>query len=213
MKIRNDARDAHIVALFTSGDTMQTIGSQFGISRERVRTILSTNALIGRDGGAAKRVRLAHAEHLQAREHRCHYRWGHGLAAHQKLVQMDPSPVGAFVQQRQSAKNRGIIWELTLDAWWQIWQRSGHWTERGKGHNHYVMSRFGDTGPYCAENVFIQLAPMNNSVRREKRSGLPIGVRRVPSGHFVALKMRNGRTHYLGTYTTTAEAAAAYEHA
>ena len=56
---------------------------------------------------------------------------------------------------------RTVGFELTFEEWWDIWQKSGHWEERGKCKGQYVMSRVGDLGPYKVGNVFIQLASQN----------------------------------------------------
>jgi hypothetical protein len=61
----------------------------------------------------------------------------------------------AFTRQRQNARARGIEWKLSLFEWWQIWDASGHWGDRGRNKGQYVMSRAGDSGAYEASNVCI----------------------------------------------------------
>ena len=73
------------------------------------------------------------------------------------------------------AKKRQIPFELTFEEWYDIWQQSGKWEERGCKKGQYVMSRKGDIGPYTKENVFIQLHGKNVSeaqvgIKRPKRS-------------------------------------------
>lgn len=65
------------------------------------------------------------------------------------------TPQGKFYQQRIQAKQRGIRWELSFDEWWDIWQRSGKWQQRGCRVGQYVMARPSDAGPYSATNVVI----------------------------------------------------------
>lgn len=65
--------------------------------------------------------------------------------------------------QKSKAKHRGIDFELTFEEWWNIWQQSGKWEQRGCRKGQYVMSRNNDTGPYAVGNVFIQLAQDNHS--------------------------------------------------
>ena len=60
------------------------------------------------------------------------------------------------------ARLRGIDFTLTFEQWWDIWQQSGKWNERGRKKDQYVMSRIGDTGPYELGNVFIQSNADNN---------------------------------------------------
>jgi hypothetical protein len=67
-----------------------------------------------------------------------------------------------FLNQRNAALGvRGIEFHLSLTEWHEIWERSGHFHERGRGHGRYVMSRLGDKGAYEVGNVFIQLADEN----------------------------------------------------
>jgi hypothetical protein len=54
---------------------------------------------------------------------------------------------------RDAALHRGIPFLLSFGQWWSIWQRSGHWDERGKRRGQYQMARFADQGPYELGNV------------------------------------------------------------
>lgn len=65
------------------------------------------------------------------------------------------TPKGQYSVQKRKAKQRQIEWRLSFDDWWNIWQESGHWEERGDSKGKYCMSRYGDTGPYSVENVYI----------------------------------------------------------
>jgi hypothetical protein len=69
----------------------------------------------------------------------------------------------AYKVHKANAKHRSILFELTFAEWWAIWQASGHWHERGCKKGQYVMARFGDIGPYAAENVKIILATQNTN--------------------------------------------------
>lgn len=71
----------------------------------------------------------------------------------------------AFTYQRNNAKQRGIGWELTLEQWWDIWERSGKWEKRGRNKGGYVMGRHGDLGPYAVGNVAICSHQENVAVR------------------------------------------------
>jgi hypothetical protein len=61
----------------------------------------------------------------------------------------------AFQAHRSSSASRGIQFLLTFEEWWEIWQASGHWHERGPGRDKYCMARFGDRGSYAVGNVDI----------------------------------------------------------
>ena len=64
--------------------------------------------------------------------------------------------------QKSKAKQRGIDFQLTFEEWWNIWQQSGKWEQRGFRKGQYVMSRKNDIGPYAIENVFIQSCEDNH---------------------------------------------------
>lgn len=68
-----------------------------------------------------------------------------------------------YTWHRGNAKKRNIPFLLTFEEWWDIWQKSGHWEERGTKKGQYCMSRYNDTGPYAVGNVFIQLHSQNSS--------------------------------------------------
>lgn len=63
----------------------------------------------------------------------------------------------SFLMQRADAKRRGISFLLTFEEWLTIWLESGKLEQRGKLAGQYVMSRYGDAGPYAVGNVRICL--------------------------------------------------------
>lgn len=68
-----------------------------------------------------------------------------------------------YVIQRQSAKTRGVEWSLSFPEWLGIWIESGCWEMRGRADGtKYCMCRRGDTGPYSANNVFIDTVANNS---------------------------------------------------
>lgn len=67
-----------------------------------------------------------------------------------------------YRHQRNNAKRRNILWELTYIQWRLVWARSGHWRERGRGKGQYCMARFGDRGSYNVSNVKICTVEENN---------------------------------------------------
>jgi hypothetical protein len=66
------------------------------------------------------------------------------------------NPSTIYANSKSNAKSRGINFTLTFEEWYDVWQASGKWEERGKKKGQYVMSRKGDVGPYAIGNVFIQ---------------------------------------------------------
>jgi hypothetical protein len=61
-----------------------------------------------------------------------------------------------YRHHKNLAKGRNIPFDLTFEEWWDIWQKSGKWEQRGRKRGQYVMSRFNDTGPYAINNVEIK---------------------------------------------------------
>lgn len=79
-------------------------------------------------------------------------------------------PKTIFARQKSMAKVRGIEWQLTFEEWWNIWEQSGKYEQRGRGAGKYCMSRKGDVGPYAVNNVMIKTIDDNN---REAHKGKP----------------------------------------
>jgi hypothetical protein len=67
------------------------------------------------------------------------------------------SPKAQFRRRRAEELRRGMVWELTYEQWWRIWQESGHWTERGSKGSQYGLFRLNPEGPFSVENVAVQL--------------------------------------------------------
>jgi hypothetical protein len=71
------------------------------------------------------------------------------------------TPLGRYHQHKGKSLYRGIEFLLTFEEWWDIWQVSGKWEQRGRRRDQYVMARFGDQGAYEKGNVKICLVPEN----------------------------------------------------
>lgn len=207
-----DERAQEMASLFRAGYTMNAIGEQYGITRERVRQIITRNFGMtaehgGRSVGAADRAeRRAAKLNAQSIAKR-----GCTLEQYHQLRDM-VKPTRAYSSQRSNAHKRGIEWKFNLWTWWQVWQASGKWDQRGRGQG-YVMCRINDEGPYAPGNVFIALAAENSSSRKGKTSGLPMGVSRKARGAYIAFAANrsiNGKKHYIGSFKTPELAYAAY---
>lgn len=66
-----------------------------------------------------------------------------------------------YACHKSKAKDRGIEFKLSYKEWWDIWEKSGQWENRGRGLGQYVMSRINDQGPYEVGNVIIVPASQN----------------------------------------------------
>lgn len=223
MTERSRKRAEIMVALYKEGYTLEQIGGQFSITRERVRQLMNKHfGVTHEDGGqhalaaTNRAMRTATKNDRYLRTHGC--TWDEYVSARavgKAMVANGSSyartPVGAFNSQKMNAAKRGIGWDLTFWQWWTIWRESGHWHERGRGQG-YVMCRRGDVGSYAVGNVFIDKATVNSSEGRGKNrpADLPIGVRRENSGRYSALRHINGKTIHCGTHDTPDLAYAAY---
>lgn len=195
-----NAKHRRMRDLYQSGRTLQQIGDEYGVTRERVRQILAKHfGLSAADGGQAKIAARARAERLAQRDADSMARRGCTVAQYRSLLAIgrkmresgcgpEQTPTRAFSCQRANAAARGIGWEMNLWQWWCIWRDSGKWEQRGRG-NGYVMCRKGDKGPYSVSNVFIASSRQNNS-DGNKKSSLPMGVQER-NGAFTS-RLKNG---------------------
>ncbi len=98
------------------------------------------------------------------------------------------TPRQIYSTQKRCAGQRGISFLLSFNAWWAIWQESGHWHERGRNRDQYVMARYGDKGPYKTGNVKIitvkencsegQLGRVHTEEHRRKAARFRFGSKR-----------------------------------
>jgi hypothetical protein len=79
------------------------------------------------------------------------------------------SPKGKFIRQRANARRRCIPWHFTFEEWWDLWEKSGKWNDRGIGAGQYMMCRKGDIGEYSTENVEIKSNSENAKERWDVR--------------------------------------------
>ena len=211
-RAQSKARAEQIIALYRAGYTLQQIGEQNGITRERVRQLMSKHFKTTKNDGGQHAKAMASAERRTARLNaQSLKKWGMTFDEY-RVVRDMKKPTRAFASQKRNAHKRGIAWELTLGQWWAIWKTSGHWEQRGRG-NGYMMCRKGDTGPYSVDNIYIATGVENTShamVKTRKDPDLPIGISRTKSGKFHAMRSVNGKPKGLGTFPTVESAHAAW---
>lgn len=219
-KTTPDARAVAMRDAYLAGRTLEQIGAEYSISRERVRQIITKHfGRLSAEGGISVQGRQTRAQRIAALEQASLRKWGCTRKQYKVLLGMGRklmlagvnrarTPIGAYCMQRQNAERRKIEWKMTLWEWWTIWQKSGKWSRRGRERGRFVMCRKGDTGPYSADNVFIALACENIS-EATRQDDLPIGVYRRAK-RFGAKTIVRGRPVNLGTFDTPEEAHIAY---
>jgi lambda repressor-like predicted transcriptional regulator len=154
-----------MAAMYRAGKTLAEIGALYGVTRERVRQILTKRqGMTAADGGQSVKALARRAAIKSRRDKKCIEKHGCTYDQYRELVRLQ-KPTKAWIRQRNRAKNRGIEWNLKLWDWWQIWQKSGKWSQRGRTKGDYVMCRFGDIGAYEIGNVYIATTSHNCSVQ------------------------------------------------
>lgn len=157
-----DPRIKTMADLYRNGETLEQIGSKFGLTRERVRQILRRAGVEKSEGGRSVSTERKREQAAKKRDDACMRKYGCTHEQYQILMGIqrnaesrDRGPIGAYARQKNSAAQRGIPFTLTLWQWWTIWQESGHWEQRGRGRGMYCMARIGDSGAYEVGNVRI----------------------------------------------------------
>lgn len=184
------ARNAQIIELCRTGLTLQQVGDQYGLTRERVRQIAARAGISAQDRGRAVRAATNKSVASERRKTR-RDQWAHALYGcnYEALVAINGThrtkqrgcSAMAYVDQKRHAAFREIPFHLTFPQWMQVWEESGHFADRGRGVGKYCMSRFQDRGAYEVGNVYIQLATENSSeaIRRTLANGRMPWQRRV----------------------------------
>lgn len=159
-------RDEAFIEAYKNGKTLDEIGAEWGITRERVRQRLAKFGITREHGGQAIKSFLKaddrvakEKEKIGRREQKHFERWGCSVEFVDSVSDLPRSdkrhPIQRFECQMKNAKhNRKIDWQLTFPQWWQVWQESGKWEQRGRGKG-YGMARYFDAGPYSVDNVHI----------------------------------------------------------
>lgn len=204
-----DARAIRMMEMYRAGLTLEKIGQSYGLTRERVRQVIRKYGCTRDSGGIAHRAKVGRAAALAVRDQR--YIAKHGTTFAEYKAIRKAGGVIRYLYQRRSANSRAIPWRLTLRQWWDLWQESGHWADRGRGAGQYCMARIADKGAYEFGNVYITTGRENAQewVRtRRKASPYGPGVYCMYPGRARAFLARVGKTN-LGYYATAQEATAA----
>lgn len=171
------AKAEKMAGMYRSGMTLEQIGTKYGITRERVRQLMTKHVGMRQEGGgqhvkavARRQQSAASKDARYLRKYGCTFAQYVEVREIGRLMRLNgagvyQTPLRAFINQKNNAKQRGISWELTFWQWWTIWQESGKWAERGRAKDAYVMSRFRDAGAYAVGNIYIGTLAENSSIQ------------------------------------------------
>jgi hypothetical protein len=197
---------------YLEGKTLQEIGNlqEPKITKERVRQLLNKYfGFVREDGGnfiVCTPKKIANAiEKQKAAFNRIQSRYAihffcdvdqflaiqgkHWSQTHRKTKARSPASV--YFEQKKNAKTRNIEWNISFPDWWKIWQESGQWEKRGRGHG-YCMTRIGDTGGYQVGNVEIKTGSQNFSDSFYKHPAKERAEKRAPYVKGTKTHCRNG---------------------
>lgn len=163
---RDTLREARMCRLYQEGHTLQQIGTVYGLTRERVRQIISKAGMTAKDGGIHRqtlnRQDVKAAEQLARRNASAQLWFGCDYATMLALnggikpwAKGERVKTRAYFNQMRSATHRGIEWRMTFPEWCRLWEESGLYDQRGRTADGYVMARIQDFGPYAPWNVYI----------------------------------------------------------
>ena len=166
-----ETRNADMITAYRSGLTLQQIGDQHNVTRERVRQIMLKGGIATTEGGGRIKSARNKDKRVKLIESRCYLKYG--------LTRAEWKEVGARGRQgwrehKRNAGYRGLDFTLTLYDWWAIWKESGQFEFRGRGIGKYCMSRIGDEGGYTQGNVYITTIQNNGRECRTKHKGMTV---------------------------------------
>lgn len=172
-------RDFAMKRLSDEGKTLAYIGAIYGLTRERVRQLLTKHFGITKANCNRRKqieikryciIKDKRDKSSNKKELNCSKIYGCSIDAATQINGGDipfsnscgSGPARAYFCQRHNAGIRGIKWDISFPEWWSIWEESGKYHLRGRVKGEYAMARFGDTGSYSKDNVYICLASENS---------------------------------------------------
>ena len=182
-----------IIERFRRGDTMQQIADSCGVTRAAIGKLLKKRGLTRRDGGflggaipkgKREQRRAAVRRRVETRVFQTYglpvWRIEEIVAKAKALNNKDPRK--AFRYHCNCMRLIGVAWDMTFAEWWQLWERSGKWAQRGRGPGCYVMARKDCAKPITRENVCIILYEARRRRLAEKGHDKQSLLRKRPQG-------------------------------
>jgi hypothetical protein len=148
-----------LIAAYKSGRTLEDLGQEHGVTRERIRQILVKSGITRNDGGQHVVSEKRKEEWSSKRDARFLKRtgmpreqWKALRGSHWKF-----SPQKAFIEKKRNIDRlEQGVWQMNFADWWKVWEESGKWPEHGLGAKKYCMTRKDKTLPWTADNVKIE---------------------------------------------------------
>ncbi len=153
-----------IIERLKRGDTLDKIGKEHGVTRERIRQVVAREGYSVADLHArllARRKAATQKRLWTKKTRRLKRIWDLSVREYNAIVKKygtsscAGSPLTTYKSQRGNALQKGSEWTLTFKQWWDIWQNSGRWEQRGLGKTNYVMTRRDLSKGFTPENVII----------------------------------------------------------
>jgi hypothetical protein len=149
--VDNTERNEYLADEYRKGRTLEELGREVGITRERVRQIVAKYGAKSSEGGASKRAEDRKAKILSERDQR--YLQKYGLTRQEYVEARDAGYQKAWAEQKRNAQRRKIGWELSLKDFSEAWEGKFHL--RGKRRDALVMTRIDLDQPFTKDNVKI----------------------------------------------------------
>jgi hypothetical protein len=73
-----------------------------------------------------------------------------------------------YLISKNQAGFRSEPWGLTFDQWWQLWEDSGHWQDRGKGSKSWCMIQQDTSLGWIPGNCTIVLRSDSLKTQRDR---------------------------------------------
>jgi hypothetical protein len=137
------------------GHTQKAIADDYKVTKQRIQQGLLVRGITAEQSPRTHKFRKAKADRTEAQLAR--YMPGVRCTRREYLAITQAEPKAALAWRRflRNADARKVAVELTFPEWWNMWQESGRWAERGVG-NGYGMFRPDSAQPYKVGNIEIK---------------------------------------------------------
>lgn len=162
-------RREDILSRYARGEIMAPLAKAYGISRQMVQIIIDRYATKEmRDGHTLARYGVDYDTYCNR------FRGNIPRAA------TDHDPVMIYKRTRQLMLQRGLEFSIDFDGWWQLWQDSKQWKNRGIRRGQYWIRRKDPTQGYVVGNLEVYRVGTPRNARYDVQlSGIPMAQRRT----------------------------------